>query len=227
MLDLPDYPGRLIVAGTLADGVRFGAYLLTARSPASRNRLLVYEDAVVKTVVADRSQLIDPSLLVYTAMQRSPASLIIANGDHGDLIKDALLKAAGPAQALALSTYEPDEPHYTARISLVATDKGYTISILRKAAGECERSHWTYRWPQAGRAHLIHTYAGDGAVLPSYCGEPRLCAVGCGAETALTWLYESADERYRLAAALWLLEKQERVALINSTDGVPRWIHVN
>lgn len=227
MIDTPSYPGRGILCGTTGDNIPFGAYLLTARSVSSRNRLLVVEDGMIQTTVRDPSLVIDPRLLIYTAMQRVGTTLIIANGDHGELAKAGLGNGVSLPQALAPSCYEPDEPHYTPRITAVADEHGYSLSILRRRDRECERAYWEYGWQTGGHAHLIHTYRGDGEVLPSYSGDPRAIAVGCTAEELPAWIHTSLDERYRLASAVWLLDGSGRIAITNGTDGEAQWTRLN
>lgn len=227
MINIPSYPGRGILSGTTADGVRFCAYFLTARSASSRNRLLILEDGVVKTTVADPSLVIDPSLLIYTAMQQGEEALIAANGDHGDMVKSGLDGGLDLAEALAPSCYEPDEPHYTPRISAVMRVEHYTLSILRRVEGRCERSAWEYAWQGGGQAHLIHTYDGDGVVLPSYSGAPRPVHVSCTATELPAWIHTALDEQYRLATAVWLIDGPKRIAIINGRDGDPQWTTLN
>ncbi|MCK9547601.1 MAG: IMP cyclohydrolase [Sphaerochaeta sp.] len=218
---LPPYPGRGIICGTSSDGVRFGAYFLSARSPSSRNRLMAIEDGTVVTKVADPSLAIDPSLLIYTAMQRRGGQLIIANGDHGDTIAAALERSLSLQESLQDSWYEPDGPHYTARISAVAVEEGYTLSILRKRGGVCERVFWNHRWDTA---HLIHTYEGDSEVLPTFIGDPRPVEVDRPAQDLAAWVWQLLDERYRLAVAVWTFDEMQQVAIINDyTGGSEEW----
>jgi len=213
---LPPYPGRGILCGTSSDGVRFVAYFLTARSRSSRNRILVHEHEKVVTTVADASLVIDPSLLIYTAMQKCTGQLIAANGDHSDSIRAGLARGLSFEQALEGATYEPDSPHYTPRISAVSEQEGYTLSILRRRGEECERVFRRYGWEVA---HLIHTYEGDGEVLPSFVGDPRPIAIDRPYAALPAWLWRSLDERYRVAAAVWGLDEPEQIAIINSFGG--------
>lgn len=215
-IDLPSYPGRGIICGTSSDGVRFCAYLLTARSPSSRNRVLVQESGSVMTTVADPSLIIDPTLLIYTAMQRSGSTLIVANGDHSDHLAAGLERGLSVAQSLESSCYESDSPHYTPRISAVAGEEGYILSILRRRGDACERAFWQYEWDTT---HLIHTYEGDSEVLPSFIGEPRPIAVDVTIEGVPAWVWQSLDERHRVSVAVWVLDEPQRVAIINGNAG--------
>lgn len=227
MTGVPSYPGRLILCGTTADGVRFGAYALTARSASSRNRLLVIEGGMVKTSVADPSLVMDPSLLIYTAMQRYKERLIIANGDHGELVRAGMEGGLTLLGALGPSSYEPDAPHYTPRIAALLGQGGYELSILRRVGGACDRSSWQYCWLGDGHAHLIHTYDGDAEVLPPYGGDPRPTAVPCQAGDLPAWIHSSLDGRYRLASAVWLLDGSDRIAITNGRDGEAQWTRLN
>ena len=215
-LDLPSYPGRGILCGTSRDGVPFVAYFLTARSPSSRNRLLVCENERVMTTVADPRLVIDPSLLIYTAMQRSGGALIAANGDHSDRIAAGLARGLSHERSLERSCYEPDSPHYTPRISAVAVGEGYSLSMLRRRGGACERDAFHYAWDTT---HLIHTYEGDGEVLPSFIGDPRPVACDIPLESLPRWVWRSLDERHRVSVAVWALDGPPRIAIINRHQG--------
>lgn len=215
-IDLPTYPGRGIICGTSSDGVRFVAYFLTARSPSSRNRVLVHENEHVVTTVADPGLVIDPSLLIYTAMRRSGGALIAANGDHSERIAAELARGLSHEESLQGSCYEPDSPHYTSRISAVAREEGYSLSILRRRGEACEQAVSHHRWEGA---HVIHTYEGDGEVLPSFIGDPRSIVVDVKVEALPLWVWRSLDERHRVSAAVWVLDGAQRIAIINSHQG--------
>ncbi|MGH0052588.1 MAG: IMP cyclohydrolase, partial [Sphaerochaetaceae bacterium] len=140
-------------------------------------------------------------------------------------ICSALAEGKGMEEALKNRSYEPDEPNFTSRISgLVDFSNGgsYTLSILRRKKGECERAYFPFEQPRKGQGHLIHTYQGDGNPLPPFAGEPKqVSLVGTGGEIAKQ-IWESLDEEYRVALCvretnlsigsfeLFLINAQER-----------------
>ena len=85
-------------------------------------------------------------------------------------------------------------------ISLPESGFSYRLSIL-KASGagrRCQRQFFEYE-PIPGMGHLIHTYAGDGAVLPSFSGEPLTVNVPSSIDAFTNGLWEALDEENRVA----------------------------
>ena len=120
--------------------------------------------------------------------------------------------------ALRTRTFEPDAPHFTPRISGMLTfspEYAYKLSILKSgdAEGKTTLRQTFDTEPLAGTGHFIHTYQGDGAVLPSFSGEPVAVAIPkrvfgvCGRSLecaergeqgfALCAIYRSRDKRVR------------------------------
>ena len=104
---------------------------------------------------------------------------IVTNGDQTDTIFDALQAGKTFADALRTRTFEPDPPIWTPRISGILTvrngEMSYCLSILKNGGDETPlRYFYEYASPRAGEARIIHTYAGDGNPVPSFCGEPVL-----------------------------------------------------
>ena len=78
----------------------------------------------------------------------------------------------------------------------------YTLSILKAETPDgarCRRNFYNYE-PEAGTAHLIHTYEHDGSPLPSFCGEPvRIALNAPDAETLAEEIWTSLDENNRVS----------------------------
>src|SRR5688500_2020343 len=107
------YPGRGIVVGLASDGVtRVHVYWITGRSANSKNRLLVHEDGVIRTTVADASLVHDPTYTIYTAVQESSFGTVVANGDHGDIVRQRLESGTPAELAFEEIRHEDDPPIY-------------------------------------------------------------------------------------------------------------------
>lgn len=172
------YPGRGIVIGVTPNGAHFvQVYWIMGRSPSSRNRVFVQEDAFVKTDTVDKTQEVDP-LTMYYPIKISGSSHIVTNGDQTDTIVDALQTGGTFDSALMTRTFEPDGPNFTPRISGVVNledDVAYRLAVLKTVGGDeryCSRQFFTYETAIAGLGHCVTTYVDDGSPLPSFEGEP-------------------------------------------------------
>lgn len=198
------YPGRLIAAGVTPSGKLIYAYAIMGRSTNSRNRVFKLEKGELRTEPYDASLVKDPSLIIYPAILKTRDSIIVANGDQSLNIKAALEKGRTLESAIDERTFEPDEPNYTPRISLVIRDDRFEFAINRRSSdGECERKVWFYQKAE-GVLHVIHTYDGDGNPLPSFSGDPKRIV---------------SEDNY--AKTLWdSLDKENRISLYVNEGGV-------
>ena len=207
------YPGRLIAAGVTPSGKLVYAYSIMGRSPNSRNRVFKVSGDEVSTQPFDPSKVKDPSLIIYPAVLIEGKSIIVANGDQSLDIKRALASGGSLEDAMAGRTFEPDEPNFTPRISLVIHDDAFEFAINRRSAdGSCERKVWKYP-VEKGVVHMIHTYDHDGEPLPSFSGDPR--AVEAQDDYARI-LWDSLDAENRIS--LYVREGQD-VRLFNAREG--------
>ncbi len=202
LLGEKSYPGRGIIVGLSPQGRAVTAYFITGRSEQSRNRVLALEGETLKAEAFDPSLVQDPSLIHYTALQQFADSLIISNGDHGDVIHSFLKDEKSFEQALKSCSYEPDEPHYTPRISaLVSLQQPFTYSlaILKRGSGRCRRRFFKYSDPTRGGGQLIHTYKDDGNPLPSFVGSPREVSIGEDIEVFSQRIWKALHKDNRIA----------------------------
>ena len=190
------YPGRLIAAGVTPNGKLLYAYAIMGRSPNSRNRVFRLKDGELFTEPFDASLVKDPSLIIYPAILKADDFTVVANGVQSLTIRRELLGGGTVESAIGQCTFEPDEPNYTPRISLVIRDERFEFAINRRQEdGSCERAVWFY--PKAeGVMHVIHTYDRDGNPLPSFSGEPRRLV--CENDFAKT-LWDSLDRENRIS----------------------------
>lgn len=195
------YPGRGIVVGRLEGGNPFFAYFIMGRSQQSRNRVFRTCGEEVRTRPFDERLVADPRLIIYRAVARHGQDVVVTNGDQTDTIIAGLEAGKTFGEALQSRMYEPDEPHYTPRISAIlhlGRPFTYELSILRRKDGQCERPSWPYEG-KSGMGHLIHTYEQDGPVLPSFLGEPRPCLLHGDLEEIAQTIWNALDNENRIS----------------------------
>lgn len=170
-----DYWGRGIMIGSVGRKIAV-AYFIMGRSENSRNRYFYQEGDRVAIAPYDVNKLEDPSLIIYYPVKAHQNDLIVTNGDQTDTVEEYLVNGKTFEEALRTRKFEPDEPHFTPRISgIVDTKSGnYKLSILKNIDGigkECGRYFYEYA-PVDGTARFIHTYEGNATPLPTFEGEP-------------------------------------------------------
>lgn len=200
------YPGRGIVLGTSEDGKKlFQIYWIMGRSENSRNRVFIEENGFVRTKAYDDSKLTDPSLIIYYPLKSIGNYHIISNGDQTDTVYAYLKSGKSFEDALMTRTFEPDGPNYTPRITGLTEPGGknaYCLSILKTQNGNpdvCVRNFFYYEKPVHGLGHCIHTYEGDGAVLPSFQGEPYIVPIPDSIDEVLNYYWELLDPDNRIS----------------------------
>lgn len=177
------YPGRGIVLGLTPDGKRAAlAYFIMGRSAGSRSRAFVKDKDDLAIRMLDGGKIADTSLILYTPLCTLEKSVVVTNGDQTDTICSALQSGQTFEDALRTRTFEPDAPHFTPRISgmlVFGRDFSYMLSILKAgdAEGKTTLRQTFETEPLTGTGHFIHTYQTDGAVLPSFSGEPVAVAI--------------------------------------------------
>jgi IMP cyclohydrolase len=178
VLNSNPYPGRGIVLGLTPDGKRAAlAYFIMGRSAGSRSRAFVKNGNNIGIHMLDGGKIADTSLILYTPLRTLEKAIVVTNGDQTDTICAALENSETFESALKTRTFEPDAPHFTPRISgMMDFENGfsYKLSILKSGDAEGKTTlRQTFEFePLAGTGHFIHTYQTDGAVLPSFSGEP-------------------------------------------------------
>ncbi len=207
------YPGRLIAAGVTPEGKLLYAYAIMGRSSNSRNRVFRLKDGELFTEPYDSTLVEDPSLIIYPAILKAQDFTVVANGDQSLTIRRELMGGGSIESAIGQCTFEPDEPNFTPRISLVIKEERFEFAINRRQEdGSCERKVWFY--PKAeGVLHVIHTYEGDGNPLPSFSGDPkRLICENSMAKT----IWDSLDPDNRIS--LYVYEGGS-VTVFNAREG--------
>ena len=215
------YPGRGLVCGiTENDKHAVQVVWIMGRGKDSRNRFYNHDGrGRVYTEAADPSQMKDPSLIIYNAMNERNGSLFVAsNGEQTDLVieehDDDNLDSL-PNLLAGDYSYEPDKPNYTPRITAVLRLHGPTsndamleiLAIKKSVLGESAELHnFEYSPLYPGFGHCITTYNGDGNPLPSFTGEPYpLPFSGDGNEIA-QYLWAALNPENRVGIAVKTIE---------------------
>jgi IMP cyclohydrolase len=190
-----EYPGRVIILGRDRQGKHnVVIYALTGRSPSSRARRLVYDgQEAVKSQATDSGRLKkgNERLLIYNCIRKAHDGLVVSNGAQTDLIMKIMVDHLGrglcpaPEEILRrafvrphvmagidLTSYEPDGPHFTPRISGCILH-GAALSIVKRARDGSAARHYFEIPLIRGRGKLIATYQGQNVdPLPPFQGEP-------------------------------------------------------
>ena len=201
------YVGRGIVIGTTEDGTKAAAaYFIMGRSENSRNRVFTENDGEIKTEPFDVSKVEDPSLIIYNAVRKLGASLIVTNGDQTDTIYDLMSAGKSFKESLETREFEPDAPNLPPRISGILNFKdggfSYEMSILKsidEQGTDCCR--YTFSYPsKSGLGHFIHTYVCDGNPIPTFQGEPERVEIPDSIDefTETLWNNLNADNKISL-----------------------------
>ena len=230
------YPGRGIVLGAQSlPGAAVVAYWIMGRSANSRNRVFAETDDGIRTEPYDPAGVEDPSLILYHPVRLVGRRTVVTNGDQTDTIRCFLLQGKSFEDALRTRTFEPDAPNCTPRISgLMEPDGSYRLSILKASpGGRCLRQFFEYP-AEPGLGHLLTTYRGDGAPLPSFTGEPIPVAIDApDAETFAGQLWDALNGDNRVSLFVRHLDLRSGLAhtcVINRHGGswsraarVPIW----
>lgn len=200
-LERLEYPGRVIIMGRDISGENdVVVYAITGRSPASQARELVRAGRdTIKTQVTIPEDVStgNESLLIYNCIRTVGHGLVVSNGAQTDLIALTMRDMGGtgtplsPMEILAtafgrphlvagvregelldLTSYEPDEPNFTPRISGCVMN-GAALSIVRRAQDGSPRRRYFEVPLVPGKGKLIATYSGENCdPLPSFRGQP-------------------------------------------------------
>ena len=199
------YHGRGIIIGKSPDGRKaVTAYFIMGRSENSRNSIFEPAEDGIRTRAFDEKKLTDPSLIIYSPVRKVNGCTIVTNGDQTDTVACEIAAGGSFESALRKRSSEPDTPNFTPRISgILYPETGeYTLSILKAETPDgarCRRNFYNYE-PEAGTAHLIHTYEHDGSPLPSFCGEPvRIALNAPDAEILAVEIWAGLDENNRVS----------------------------
>ncbi|HRD01130.1 MAG TPA: IMP cyclohydrolase [Candidatus Saccharicenans sp.] len=196
-----EYPGRFIIGGQIknSDNI-FLAYGITGRSAASQARRMIKREDGIWVEPTDPQLIVhgNPDLLIYPAMLISSRGMAVSNGKQTLDVLRSLESTREPVLALAHALrdwkYEPDEPIYTPRISLVFSGGfNFGLSLIKKGEfGQVIKEY--FELPLVpGKGWLIMTYMGINIdPVPSFFGEPAYLEIDeSRADELANSLYES------------------------------------
>lgn len=210
------YPGRGILQGLCGNGKQLvQIYWIMGRSENSRNRVFLEEAGAVRTAPYDESKMKDPSLIIYYPIRSYQTNHIVSNGDQTDTVYNGLSQGHSFEAALETRKFEPDAPNYTPRITgLINTEDPiytYRFSIIRSTCNDpefCERLHFHYEKGMPGVGYCIHTYDGDGKVLPSFSQYPYFLPIYDDAQTNLEEYWSLLNPENRISLLVKLIHKE-------------------
>ena len=227
-----EYPGRGIIIGKHPNDLgEIIAYFVTGRSPSSQAREIVVnkesEDFALKTNPTDPEAIKkgNKALLIYNCIRaagpQGEHAFIVSNGAQTDLIHRfyegiSLGHVPNPMETLArafanpcdigdinITSYEPDEPNYTPRISGIITPEGAALHIVKCGwRGYSEQK--IFEVPMIpGKGKLLTTYTGVNVnPLPSFEGEPLDIVLGEGVNEDLLGLGDHEELAENIYQAL-------------------------
>ena len=220
-----DYWGRGIMIGTNARRIAV-AYFIMGRSENSRNRYFYQEGDKVAIAPYDPAKLEDPTLIIYYPVKTVGNQLIVTNGDQTDTVEEHLNQGGTFESALRTRKFEPDEPHFTPRISGIVdmTDGTFKMSILKNIDGigkECGRYFYEYA-PVDGTARFIHTYEGNATPLPTFEGEPWKVEIPEDLDVFTETIWKSLNEDNKISLCTMMIDmdtNEKDVRILNKRMG--------
>lgn len=216
------YPGRGIICARISDGTVVGAYFVTGRSEASRNREIRPSGTGELAVVAKGDVEFDP-LRHYIAATASPEWLVFGNGAQVSSVAAKLAGGEQPSVALDNFEHEPDGPIFTDRITAIMQRPLGGLAVFgaaRRSTAARSSSNiitMTVRDLEPGEAVLLTTYRSDGQVIEG--GQPFI-ETSCAAQTPsdlLDEIWSSLSPAYRVAVIVLPVTSEIDGALIRNS----------
>lgn len=200
------YPGRGLVWARLPGGAWCGAYFLSGRSEASRQReirLAAGGELVVVPIGATEHD----ALRHYVAATETDDWLVYGNGEQVSTVRERLLARQSPADALQDLAYEPDAPIFTPRITAVADRRRpgrAWLGMARHARGDREPGIVAILAAHdlaPGEALLLTTYDSDGTAIESAEPLVETATTAAHAEEFVDQIWSALAPERRVAVA--------------------------
>lgn len=244
-LDENGNPGRFLVAGRSSEGALTVGYAAGGRSDASKFRRAVPEEDAVRLVVPDMSEeemaeIPDAALRYYHAMDTREGVVVVSNGAQTRPVLDAIVNfqgglatavetapsvlgvVNGKEQMIDLSSFEPDDPIYTPRITAAIDTRpnAYTpfgIAIARRMGEEnVVRQHsgiLDLAQIRPGQGWAIQTYGPNNpddskAIPPSYDRAPYAFELEGSADDIAMTIAGSVGERTLAAVIVGQIDEE-------------------
>ncbi len=229
-----EYPGRFIIIGQTESGEsNVVVYGITGRNESSQARtiecdeknMLLYtkptnEEAIQKGI---------ESLLIYPAMFGLSEGIVVSNGYQTNLLHNDLLRYYEGDFSLNesldesfwiydrkiglidVTSYEPDKPNFTPRISGYCLARGYAeFAIARKKELDEVKEYYDALEIEGGTGKLIATYKGENKdPLPSSKGDLLDVEIkSMTPDTIAKEVYNALNEEFRVSVAVMMQSKK-------------------
>lgn len=222
------YPGCGMIAGKSADGLSaVFAYFSMGRSPISKNRLFIEEGNGVRIVPFIKEAMRNESLLVYSPVLAFENKIVMGNGLQTDYMYEALLAGKSFEDAIAVCGYTPDAPHFTPRITALASMDGVgfklkmsLIKSMDHVGAGTGRFIFDYDNLPNGVGYYLHTYDCDANPLPAFQGEPIQVSVNGSIFDIVADIWENLNAENKVS--LWV-----RVVDLSTHRSMSRIINKN
>jgi IMP cyclohydrolase len=203
------YPGRQVFVGVTAKGKPAFAYLVTGRSPASRERLATpKENSIIMGPLGNAPY---DWLRHYTAVKydNGIGLLVVTNGIQTEAIfemyKLLYHTASAPNKSYLKkimdgANYEPDSLHTPRPSGVITNPAGKTSPVyLLSIATDKETAAWQVK-PDTGTFYGVSTYHGDIDNPGNYKVENGPAEIKCAAQTPeeiAQFIYGISDVAYK------------------------------
>jgi IMP cyclohydrolase len=203
------YPGRQVFLGVTLDDKPAFAYLVTGRSPASRERLATPKDNGI--IMGPLGNVQYDWLRHYTAIKYDNAIglLVVTNGIQTEAIFEMykLLYHTGSKpdksylhKIMAGANYEPDSLHTPRPSGVITNPAGKTSPVyLLSIPTDKETVSWQIK-PEPGTFYGVSTYHGDIDNPGAYKVENGPAEIKCAAQTPeeiARFIYGISEESYK------------------------------
>lgn len=226
-LESMEYPGRGIIMGLTPEGIPFGSYFITGRSPSSKARVMEKVGNCIFTKPTDLDALKtgNPDLLIYDSMiwlkRGRELVLAISNGKQTNGIATGhFCSGLNLLDSTSQWNYEPDVPNFTSRISgkviILDDDFEFAFSVIEKNGDTTAREIYSSSnefnqlfCRDFGLGYFITTYSGvNKDPLPPFNDAPNSIRInGISAKNICKEIGDSINPSFRVSVATVLLKK--------------------
>ncbi|MFZ5354562.1 MAG: IMP cyclohydrolase [Bacillota bacterium] len=200
------YPGRTIIVGISPNKKNIiQLYWTMGRSENSKNRHILKAGEDIRTEPLDKDEtMLHKNLLIYNIARTVGSYHIVSNGTQTDTIYDYLKAGKKFEDAIAVMSFENDEPIFTPRISgLIRIDSGsieYKLGIVKtidQNPSYLLKHIYTYNDSIPGIGYCINTYDLNEECKP-FLGEPYYVKLFDDIDAAADYYWNILDKQKRV-----------------------------
>lgn len=204
------YPGCGVICGKTEDGLSaVMACFIMGRSPLSKNRRFVEDGGGVKIEPFIESAMRDHETLLYSPALAFDNRLLMGNGAHTESAYRAFIGGRTFYDAVSEQRCFPDKPHYTPRVTALATIDGdrlsLSMSVVKRAHDDSHavcRCLFQYDDLVPGTGYYLHSYECDANPLPPVTGEPVQVSVDGSIFDIVADIWENLNAENKVS--LWV-----------------------